>query len=74
MRNRPSERMLRALRQVHETIICHEAFIEGMLFGYITSMAIIYSGRRMEGILFAGALGFLLFLLLKELCIYRKWR
>jgi hypothetical protein len=66
--------MLRILRRVHETISCHEAFIEGMIFGYITSMAIIYSGRRMEGILFAGALGFLLFLLLKELCIYRKWR
>jgi len=65
--NNLSKHMLRALRRAHETINCHQVFIEGLVFGFITSVLLLFSGREATGILLAGTTAFLLFLLLKEI-------
>lgn len=62
-----SEQMLRALRCAHETINCHQVFIEGLVFGFITSALLLFSGREAMGVLLAGTTAFLLFLLFKEI-------
>ncbi|MCJ7521739.1 MAG: putative glycoside hydrolase [Dehalococcoidia bacterium] len=62
------DRVASLLRRAHESINCHQVFVEGLVFGFITSVLLLFSGRDAMGILFAGATAFLLFLFFKEIC------
>lgn len=65
----PSQaQMLRLLLRAHKSINCHQAFIEGLVFGFITSVMVLFSGREAIGVIIIGTAVFLSFLFVKEMC------